>query len=291
MKLASTFNKLEDDLFALRELILSRPPLFVRVTTLPDVLAGQESLPTTNILPEMNYGHEALLLAAKSWADLHIKDGLSQKAARRVPGVVWYADNDKTFSRNLVNLVCGINKSKEAIEQHIITSYLPRERFQPLHDACPGVMTLHLYRQIRLWHCERVQAIRFCWQEKETVTVPDKTKLLLRLASDGEQKPEQGIPLHQLVARVMSTPADKLRIRRKVREQPVANVTFANDDNPAGMLKTVTATMPYIIIQNEKLEMKPLREFIAKKERRSRSDRMKTELLGTFHGENIEMVL
>ena len=52
----------------------------------------------------------------------------------------------------LRQLVDRINTAKAGIETFIVSSYGTRqERFEALRAECPGVMTLHLYRQIRCY--------------------------------------------------------------------------------------------------------------------------------------------
>ena len=48
--------------------------------------------------------------------------------------------------------------------------------------------------------------------------------------------------------------------------------------------------MPFIIIQDEHVKIRPLPEFVAN-EVKPRSNRLKTDVIGIFHGESIEMIL
>ncbi len=244
-------------------------------------------------LPAPLCGHEAIMKAVDTWLDMHIKDDYSQKAVRRAAGVLWFPSDDNAFTAELIRLLEQINALKWSIESHIINTYQGRNaRFETLHNQCGGVMTLHLYRQIRWWKDERISAVRFCWQEKESLLVPDKVELLLRMGKDSREDESQAVPMHQLIQKVISVPEERLRIRRRLKVQPVANVTFVSKFNPAGALKTVTAPMPYIIIQNERPEIKMLGNFDAfeRAKRRPRNDRVKTEVLGSFHGESVEVI-
>ncbi|PHM72292.1 DNA replication terminus site-binding protein [Xenorhabdus sp. KJ12.1] len=294
MNLKKTFNKLQDELRELKKLISTSSPLFACVSDIPPILRGAENEVIKKVDPIQLYGHEAILKATNTWLDLHIKDAYSQKAARRAAGVLWFPSDDKTFVTELIRLLEQINVLKGNIENHIINNYQSRsERFEELHNQCAGVMTLHLYRQIRWWKDKKISAVRFCWQKKESLLVPDKAELLIRMGKDSRDDKSQTLPMHQLMQKVMSVPEELLRIRRSLKIQPVANVTFASDLKPSGLLKTVTAPMPYIIIQNERPEIKMLGSFDAleREKRMPRNDRLKTEILGNFHGERVEMVI
>ncbi|MDE1488130.1 DNA replication terminus site-binding protein [Xenorhabdus bovienii] len=293
MDLKKTFNQLTDELLALKKLISDSSPLFIRVSDIPPVLRGAENIPVKEVEPVQLYGREAMTKAVDIWQDLHIKDEFSQKAARRASGALWFPSENNAFTAELIRLLEQINALKGSIENHIINTYQTRSaRFEALHNQCPGVLTLHLYRQIRWWKDERISAVRFCWQEKESLLVPDKVELLVRMGKDSREDESQKVPMSQLIKKVSSVPEDRLRIRRRLKVQPAANITFGSELNPAGTLKTVTAPMPYIIIQNERPEIKMLGHFDAteRTNRKLRNDRVKTEILGYFHGETIEVI-
>ncbi|EOC0012457.1 DNA replication terminus site-binding protein [Cronobacter turicensis] len=294
MDLKKTFSTLTSELTMLRQLVEDSSPRFACVSSIPHVLRGEEHFPVTNLQTTALYGREAKDMAVRAWNDLFIRDDFSQKAARRTSGVIWYEPDGDTAIEDIIRLLSSINETKAAIEAFIVETYSTRTaRFEALHNACPGVMTLHLYRQIRWWNNANIAAVRFCWQEKEALFTPDKTELLMRMGRDGESSGEMSAPMNILFKKVMSIPDHRLRIRRKVRVQPVANVTFSQGEDLPLSLKTVTATMPFIVIQHQRPEFKLLDNFSAaqRKTRRQRSDRARTEIIGTFHGESIEMIL
>lgn len=294
MDLKRTFDQLIDELLALKLLISESSPVFVRVSEIPPVLRGAESEPVTEIDPVQFSGIAAITKAVDTWLDLHIKHEFSQKAARRAPGVLWFSSDDNKFSMELVRQLKEINTLKANIENYIISNFETRTaRFEALHNECTGLLTLHLYRQIRWWKDENISAVRFCWQEKESLLVPDKIELLVRMGKDSRDDETQKIPMNQLITKVSSVPENKLRIRRRLKVQPVANITFGDKFNHSGKLKTVTAPMPFIIIQNDKMDIKMLSTFntSVRSKRKQRSDKVKTEVIGHFHGESIEVIV
>lgn len=294
MDLAQTFSYLSDDLATLKRMVEMSSPRFSCASFIPHVLRGQENNPVDLIEPAQHFGYEAISRSADAWNDLHIRQDFSQKAARRMPGVLWYQAGKDSSTDDMIRVLVRINETKSAIERYITGTFQSRTaRFEALHNACPGVMTMHLYRQIRWWHDEDIAAVRFCWQEKDSLYTPDKNALLMKISSNGDSSADMSVPVEILFKKVLSVPEERLRVRRKIRVQPVANVTFHQGDDMPLALKTVTATMPFIVIQNRQPDFKMLDTFSAQNRegRKPRSDRANTEIIGTFSGETIEMVL
>lgn len=293
MDIAAAFQALEDELAQLNKVLLSKSPLYARVGVIPAIANGEENLELNHISPQLFINHSAIIEAQKNYRDLYIKAGLSQKAARRSAGVLWYDDNSADFTQNVVVHIERINFLKQSIQEHIISAFDTQyARFQALHQACPGVMTLHLYRQLRLWHNHDIESVRFSWQQKSLITIPDKNKLLSRMGEYAQMLPEhKKQPLAQLAQLVAGVPQENLRLRRPAKIQPVANIKFRDEVASNGsMLKTVTAPMPYIIIQNELIDIKPLQVFRPKNIQRVK-DKLPSKVLGSFHGETIEMII
>jgi DNA replication terminus site-binding protein len=237
-----------------------------------------------NIVVTEQIGREALELAAHSYKDLHINPDYSQKSARRTVGVLWFSPSKVGLAAEIAATVDRINAAKAGIEELIISTYPSRqERFEALRVDCPGVMTLHLYRQIRCYSSGDIDSIRFTWQRKDSLKKPVKEELLQRIREELERSgADYQLPLEQLIQRIVSTPEPYLRERREVKVQPVANVMAA------GVLKTVTAPMPLILLQDKDVEIKMLRSFDASEQRKTRSDKSASEILGTFGGVTIE---
>lgn len=292
MDLQSTFEEITDNLHSLGHIVENSSPRFSCASFIAPTLREDENLPVTQVTPESKYGREAMELTVKSWKDLHIRDDFSQKSVRRTAGVLWYQPDNSPEQAEIIRLIDTINKGKSAIERYLIDNYATSAiRFQVLHDACPRVMTLHIYRQIRYWTDANIAAVRFCWQEKESLLAPDKAALLLRMGRDGDTDDSTATDL--LFKKVLSVPDDRLRIRRRLPVQPVANVTFQKGESGPAPIKTVTAPMPYIIFQHQRPDFKLLDPYVSaqRKGRKPRSDRVATEVIGTFRGESIEMIL
>ena len=120
-----------------------RLPLKASVCVLPAVADGEEDMAIEHIMPELKQGHDAVHAACAAYADLHIRDGYSQKSARRTTGVLWCTTIQmREFSQLVTRLVTSINQHKESIQRHIIENYGGDRRpeymrFNALHSACP----------------------------------------------------------------------------------------------------------------------------------------------------------
>lgn len=265
---------------------LNRTPGQATLGQVPPTLPGEESQKKERIEVNISTGKVATTNIVASYRDLLIDSRYSQKSARRYPGVLSLKPSPD--AEKIKSLVEQINSLKESLRSHVTTHYATqKDRFDAIHQSCPGVMTLHLYRQIRCFDQRSIQSIRFTWQQKDTLVTPDKTVLLKRIDSEIETAQTEGSKRYheQLRAGVVSTSAALLRERRPVREQPAANIVF-----PDGM-KTVAASVPFIVIQDSPIEVKALPSFDANQKRKRRSDLAPKIILGNLGGSTIEALL
>lgn len=278
------FEALNAGLNALEQLLRNSPLRLARVTPIPGVPPGQENEPIHSINVTEHTGADAVKLAIACYKDLYINSNYSQKSARRTPGVLWYSPTRSRTAEKIEDVVERINAAKETIEKFIVSTYPTRQgRFEALRAECPGVMTLHLYRKIRCYASENVRSVRFSWLQKDVLTKPAKTELVARIEEDMQYGgADRNVALQQLLTKVMGTPADQLRVRRGVKVQPAANIMLSTG------VKTVTAPMPIIIVQNEHLETGVLGNFELHEHRKTRSDKVKSQILGTYGGNVVE---
>jgi DNA replication terminus site-binding protein len=282
--ISEQWSAMDRDIRSLSSLVKSLQANVAVAAALPNTAKGRENDPIEHITIEERTGKEAQRLAATCYQDLHIDSHFSQKSARRTVGVLWFSPTPTDAISELVELVKRVNEAKASIEEHVTKNYSSRqERFEALRAACPGVMTVHLYRKIRCYNLEDVSTARFTWQRKDVLIRPEKAELLRRINEELVRSgPDHQLPLEQLIHRISGVPAARLRVRRKVKVQPVANVRVA------GVVQTVTAPMPIIIIQKAAPVIKMLSSFHASDRRQTRSDKVDAELLGTFGGVSIE---
>jgi DNA replication terminus site-binding protein len=279
----SLFDQLTVNLQQLEKLFSTTKAVQALVSRIPCVVKGQEQAVINQITPELSTDMLAMKLAAEAFQDIHIKHPFSQKSARRYVGVIHLHPEHQNTAK-IVLVIKAINTLKADIEHAVVNENESRQaRFNAIHDNCPGIMTVHLYRKIHCLENESVRSVRFSWQRKDSLHQPDKLKLLGEINAEKERAtPDNQLALDQLQQKVISTPEQDLRIRRPVKVQPAANIVRASG------LKTVTAPLPIIIVQKEMLEANEVMEFVASQVRKQRSDKRKNTLLGTISGHTIE---
>ncbi|QUM80610.1 DNA replication protein [Moritella sp. 5] len=281
----SLFDQLTADLDLLKKLLGATQPVQALVSRIPAVLKGQEQAIINEIIPELTTDMLAMKLAAEAFKDIHIKHPFSQKSARRYVGIIHlHPDHDNT--EKIVTQINAINTIKAKIEHAVVSENDTRQaRFSAIHDNCPGVMTVHLYRKIHCVDDELVKSVRFSWQRKDSLHQPDKIKLLAQITIEQERATlDNQLALAQLYQKIATTPEHALRIRRPVKVQPAANIVKVTG------LKTVTAPLPIIVVQKEPLETNEVADFVASQVRKQRSDKRKNTVLGTLTGHTIEKI-
>ena len=284
------YSELCEQLNRLQFLITELAPQQAVVAQIPHLSKGQEHEPLNTIMPVIHTDRSAVELAAKAYQDLHIIAGLSQKSARRMPGVLFFDSSKTPGADEIAACVKAINTAKLAIKDYVVSNFSTASaRFEILKQACPGVMTVHLYRLIRCYHNEGLKSVRFTWLQQQALLYPDKDKLLKRINLAIEQSTSANYSeiLANLLFAVSTVPPGSIRIRRQVKVQPVANIT-----QWSGAAGPVTAPLPIIILQDTVPSIKIISEFDAQlaSQRKTRSDKLDAELLGYFQGETLEYV-
>ncbi|SGZ05095.1 Putative DNA replication terminus site-binding protein (Ter bindingprotein) [Moritella viscosa] len=281
----SLFDQLTSDLERLKKLLANTQPVRALVSRIPAVLKGQEQAVINEIIPELTTDMLAMKLAAEAFKDIHIKHPFSQKSARRYVGII-HLHPDHENTEKIVTQINAINTIKAKIEHAVVSENDSRQaRFSAIHDNCPRVMTVHLYRKIHCVDEELVKSVRFSWQRKDSLHQPDKVKLLAQITIEQERAtPDNQLALMQLYQKIATTPEHALRIRRPVKVQPAANIVKVTG------LKTVTAPLPIIVVQKEPLEANEVADFVASQVRKQRSDKRKNTVLGTLTGHTIEKI-
>lgn len=284
------YSELCEQLNRLQFLITELEPQHAAVAHIPPLSKSQEHEPLNKIEPVIYTDRSAVELAVKAYKDLHTIVGLSQKSARRMPGVIWFNTLTTPGAADIAACVAAINTSKLAIKDYVVSNFKTASaRFEILKQACPGVMTVHLYRLIRCYHNEGLRSVRFTWAQQQSLVYPDKDKLAtkMRLAIEQSSNPGYINTLSELLKNVSEAPYGSIRIRRQVKVQPVANITQFN-----GAAGPVTAPLPIIVLQDQAPIIKMIGGFDAEvaAQRKKRSDTLGTIELGVFQGETIELV-
>jgi DNA replication terminus site-binding protein len=283
--LSGHYTELELQLARLKELMNAATFANAMVAPLAPTLRGQENEPVLSIAVETKDGKKAIDAAISAYSDLHIQPEFSTKSTRRTIGALWLQpSNFPMLARDLNECISLINNAKDAMKQCVLTRFESREeRFDAIHAACAGVISLHLYRKINVFYNQNVSSVRMTWQNKSSLVHADKPLLVEKIKAElaRNKGTDYGLVLEGLESRILPIQADKLRMRRPVKVQPAANVKFA------GKTKTINAPLPLIVIQDEPVTIRLPSSYVAK-ERKQRSDRNIVDVVGTFDGYTIE---
>lgn len=290
MTIRQHYDEVLQQLNRLHALLTELDPQCAIVAQIPHTPRSAEHEPINKIVPIIYTGTEAVEVAAKAYKDLHNIVGLSQKSARRTPGVIWIDTAIAPHAADIAECVIAINEAKAAIKEYVVSNFEhATERFEILKQSCPGVMTVHLYRVIRCYYQEDLKSIRFAWAQQQALQKPDKTILMKNINLAIEHAASQNIidSLSTLHSHVKQVPQDSLRMRRQVKVQPVANIT-----TETGRASSVTAPLPIIILQDHLPAIKIIGKFDLESasKRKKRSDKLETNFLGFFQGGIVEEI-
>ncbi len=252
---------------------------------LPMPNADLESKPLTNI--EVNHisGELALGQIKRAYLDFLRDKDQSGRLAKRHPGI---ACLPKRYFEVFEPYLSKINALKTEFKSLVLTLDNNDARFDAVHSAVPGLMTLSFYRQIH-YQANDPYSIRFTWMTKHsTKSLTRKLALTMLERSSAYSNPRMIDQSHwqQLVEQEKRKVAslsenEKLRIRRPIRVTPEVNVRFADnrryhvsgalpflvfDDNPELKIGTLTNYQPKSDPRKQEHEYLVERLYLAKGE-------------------------
>lgn len=295
--IAHQFNYLQRLLAQLEIQMLRQPCASAQTYAIPPTKPKDEHKPVTSITPHTLSGRNAVLKTIECYKDLHLISGLSKKYTRQTFGHCFYptvhseALGSTTDHLNtLIDLVHEINNTKKQIRQYITENYPTRNaRFQAMKEQCPATMTLHIYRNIKIFINEDIKAINYTWVNQDDLKRTTRAQLIEQINKLIETSDNSTYinTMNQLASSINSIPDDKLRLRRAIsRPQPCVNITYLGN-------KKATMThvpMPIVVIQQTMpTQSKPVKPYELK-ERKTRSDRLKTSVLTTLNGFKVEVL-
>lgn len=276
--LQNTYLQLCQDLQQLGRLVRNTPSRIAKTAEIAPTLKGFENEPVSFIKIDVTSDDNARELAAKCYQDLHISADYSQKCARRTVGALLFRRSTPQ-AQQIAKLVKNINVAKGKIESHIKKLATRQDRFEEFRASCPGVMAMHVYRQIRCYAAGDVTSLHLFWQQKDLLRKVEKEKLIERIkAEQNIASADYQLPLKQLIARISNVDQERLRIRRSAKVQPAANVVVN------GLLKTVPAPMPIILLHDGDVDIKMLESYDSTITRQTRADKIPVQVLGSFSG-------
>ena len=227
--LRQQMDALEEALARLARQLAQLPLLEAHVYPLPAVPQGQEHEPIEQI--EVGYlgGEEALAATLAAYQDHSARPGCSTKATHRLPGWLRFSAASASQLRPLIE---EINARKLAFKGLVQQAGGRDEKFELVHRALPGVITLQVYRKLTLLEGE-LHSLGFTWADKQSINRLSREQVLEMLERSRRYIPalsnneEWSKMVDQEVYDIRRLPADaELRIRRPVKTHPMINLLW-----------------------------------------------------------------
>ncbi|WP_323940802.1 DNA replication terminus site-binding protein [Aeromonas hydrophila] len=221
--------------------------LEAHVYPLPAVPQGQEHEPIEQI--EVGYlGEEAALAATLSaYRDHSARPGCSTKATHRLPGWLRFPAACAPLLRPLID---EVNECKLAFKALVQQAGGRDEKFELVHRALPGVITLQVYRKLT-WLEGELHSLGFTWADKQSISRLSREQVLEMLERSRRYIPalsnneEWSKMVDQEVYDIRRLPADaELRIRRPVKTHPMINLLWQDREPRKQQLK---ASLPLLL--------------------------------------------
>ncbi|BDC81693.1 DNA replication terminus site-binding protein [Aeromonas hydrophila] len=221
--------------------------LEAHVYPLPAVPQGQEHEPIEQI--EVGYlGEEAALAATLSaYRDHSARPGCSTKATHRLPGWLRFPAACAPLLRPLID---EVNECKLAFKALVQQAGGRDEKFELVHRALPGVITLQVYRKLT-WLQGELHSLGFTWADKQSISRLSREQVLEMLERSRRYIPalsnneEWSKMVDQEVYDIRRLPADaELRIRRPVKTHPMINLLWQDREPRKQQLK---ASLPLLL--------------------------------------------
>ncbi|MCF5727264.1 DNA replication terminus site-binding protein [Aeromonas veronii] len=199
------------------------------VYPLPPVAQGEEHDPIEQI--EVGYlnGEAALAATLAAYRDHSARPGCSTKATHRLPGWLRFPAAAAPLLQPLID---QINQHKLDFKALVQQAGGRDEKFELVHTALPGVITLQVYRKLTLLTGE-LQSLGFTWADKQTINRLSREQVLEMLERSRRYIPalsnneEWSKMVDQEVYDIRRLPADaELRIRRPVKTHPMINLLW-----------------------------------------------------------------
>ncbi|PJG57720.1 DNA replication terminus site-binding protein [Aeromonas cavernicola] len=263
---------IDEALMALASELAQLPLLEAHVYPLPPVAQGTEHDPIEQI--EVGYlsGDAAFTTTLAAYRDHSARAGCSTKATHRLPG--WLRFPTEAASR-LTPLVTEINQLKQDFKAQVQQAGGRDEKFELVHTALPGVITLQVYRKLTLLS-GALYSLGFTWADKQSINRLSREQVLEMLERSRRYIPplcdnaQWSKMVDQEVYDIRRLPADaQLRIRRPVKTHPMINLLWQDRSPRKQQLK---ASLPLLLCSDTPPVVTHLGHY-PPKSRQARSDR------------------
>ncbi|MGY3870029.1 DNA replication terminus site-binding protein [Aeromonas crassostreae] len=270
--LRQQMSELESLLAELASRILRLPLLEAQVYPLPPVLQGQEHDPISQIEVGLLEGEAAREAALAAYRHHGARPGCSTKSTQRLPGWLRLPAEAAPLLEPLIE---EINRCKLAFKALVQQAGGRDEKFELVHGALPGVITLQIYRQLTLLAGD-LHSLGFTWADKQTISRLSREQAIAMLERSRRYVPALSHPeqWQQMVDKeiydIRRLSADsELRIRRPVKTHPMINLLWRDREPRKQQIK---ASLPLLLCADASPAIKPLGHYPPKL-RQPRRDR------------------
>lgn len=258
------------------EYIKSIPNPYALAFQLPDTKPHEEHDPIEQIPVTPITGSDALSLVCDAFKQFYARTDISSKATYRLPGVIVLPT---THAPEISRLVALVNQEKTTFQEHVQKLGDRDTKFEIVHQALPGLITLQVYRKLTLI-LEPLKSLGFTWANKQSI-VKLKRDTALEILEKSKKNPPLTTPCEQWeiqvdreINSILTLPQSaQLRQKRPVKTHPILNVRTQE-----AIQQQYKASLPVIICQDTLPRIKPLRDY-PPKQRLSRDDKQQAQEL------------
>lgn len=261
---------------SLADLLLKQPTQIIEfgvpglqqhlVHQLPDILKIDETKNFTDIpILSSIQSTEALEMSGHHFCNFMANEdiSISTRFTKRLPGIIHV-----TYEQDrVVSLISDINNLKDIIKKEVIK--IPKKnRFDFVHNAIPGLMTLQVYRHIlyRNINNTELRTVSLTWARRPTTEKLTKDEVLSLVSSTADRSTTSLSSSlfidDNLLKTINSAKTNTFKRRRYSRPLPIAQMQFNNKD----YAEQANCYLPLLLIGNPltQYKLKPLKNFIFK---------------------------
>ncbi|MFY8274871.1 DNA replication terminus site-binding protein [Pseudoalteromonas sp. SSDWG2] len=247
--LRATFDLAQEYLEGLCKLLDIWQPRQTHYFELPTPLSHEETKTKEHIEVKHHENDIALTHIKSAFTDFFKVGDQSGKVMKRHPGVVWLP---KEAFVQFEPYLLKINELKSQFKNTVLSLDNSDARFDLVHSAVPGLITLAFYRQLH-FEANNPYSIRYTWMTKHsTKSLTRKLALTMLERSSAYSNPRMidQTSWQQLVEQEKRKVAslsenEMLRIRRPIKVTPEVNVRFADNRR-----YHVSGALPFLVFDD-----------------------------------------
>lgn len=237
------------------------------VFKLPVVNRGAEHLKIEEIPVIHLRGERAFFEATQSFRKMYADEGVSTKAAFRLPGYIQLSSS----KGNIKQIVSLINKHKKLFQQEVQKIEGAKKKHDLIHELFPGLITKQLYRRLHTVE-DNISYMGFFWANRFVTYKTTKDEVIASIKKQMNHPPKGTDPtewisfLNMEITDIQRLPkGSELRYKRPAKVSAAVNIDSV-------VTPQLSAHLPIIVLQKEPVTISPLTSYNAAYKRCVRSD-------------------